>query len=44
MYFDNGKHMEDFKVLLNEKVFQCVESTKHLGITVTYNLSDSLEI
>ena len=44
MCFDNGKNMEDFKVLLNEKVLQCVESTKHLGITVTYNLSDSLEI
>ena len=44
MCFGNGKNMEDFKVLLNEKVLQCVESTKHLGITVTYNLSDSLEI
>ena len=32
MCFDNGKNMEDFKVLLNEKVLQYVESTKHLGI------------
>ena len=29
MCFGNSKNMEDFKVLLNGKVLQCVESTTH---------------
>ncbi len=42
--FSRSKKIIQFDVYLNNKKLQCVDSVKHLGITVHFNLVDDDEI